>query len=117
MSGTHTPLKGAPGSGSQRRGTRLFMVQRATAIALLLLAFAYIVLLVTLPGADYATIRDCIANPLIAVSLLVFVLAGVWHMYVGMQVIIEDYLHSRNAKSTAIAIASVVAVVKIGLGL
>ena len=103
------------------------MVQRVTATALLLLAFAYIALLVTLPGAGYATIRDRIANPLIAVSLLVFVLAGVWHMYVGMQVIIEDYLQSRNAKqiafalnvgfAAAITIASVVAVVKIGLGL
>jgi len=127
VSGVHPPLSGAPDPGSRRHGTGHFLVQRVTAVVLLFLAFTYIVLLVTLPGADYETIHNYIANPLLAISLLVFVLAGVWHMGVGMQVVIEDYVQSKRAKlialtlnalfCIAIAIGCVWAVLKIGLAL
>lgn len=124
MRAMHPLLNGTPDPGSRRHGTGLFLVQRVTAVVLLFLAFAYIFLLVTLPGADYETIRSHIANPLLAISLLVFVLAGVWHMGVGMQVVIEDYVQSRGAKlialtvnvlfCVAMAIACVWAVLRIG---
>lgn len=127
MSGVHSTLSGAPDPGSRRHGTGLFLVQRGTAVVLLFLAFTYVVLLVTLPGADYETIHNYIANPLLAISLLVFVLAGVWHMGVGMQVVIEDYVQSKRAKlialtlnvlfCIAIAIGCVWAVLKIGFAL
>ena len=103
MSGGRAPSRPAGGSRPARRGTGLFIAQRVTAVALMLLAFAYVAELVTLPGSGYEAIRDHIANPLMAISLLVFILAGVWHMVIGMQVIIEDYVHAAGAKRLALA--------------
>ena len=118
-----TPFKRTQGLGSVGAGTGQFWIQRLTAIANVPLAIFLVVLLLTLAGADYAVARSFIANPLVAVSLVLLILSGVWHMCIGMQTIIEDYLHQPRVKiaalilnilfSVAIAVACLWAVLKI----
>ena len=87
------PLALARGLGSAKDGVGHWWIQRLTAMALLLLApwFAWLVL--GLVGADHFTIRQSLAQPLNASLLLAFVLSLFWHAQLGMQVVIEDYVH------------------------
>ncbi|CAN5186607.1 succinate dehydrogenase, hydrophobic membrane anchor protein [soil metagenome] len=87
------PIAIARGLGSAKDGTRHWWVQRLTAVALLLLSpwFAWLVL--CLVGADQQAVRAAIASPLNASLLLAFVLSLSWHAQLGMQVIVEDYVH------------------------
>jgi succinate dehydrogenase / fumarate reductase membrane anchor subunit len=69
-----------------------------------------VVLLVRLAGADYATVKSVLARPHNAIMLLLFVLSGVIHMRLGMQTIIEDYIHSEGRKVVALVLNSFFAV-------
>lgn len=99
-----TPFKRTQGLGSVGAGTRQFWIQRLTAVATVPLAIFLVALLLTLAGADYAAARSSIANPLVAVSLVLLILSGVWHMCLGMQTIIEDYLHRPDVKIAALIV-------------
>ena len=88
-----TPLKRAKGVGSAKSGTGHFLWQRITAIALLLAGVYLLGLLLGLGGADYATARAVVANPVNATVLIVFLIAAFWHAKLGVQVVIEDYVH------------------------
>lgn len=120
-----TPLKRARGLGSAKDGTHHFVIQRITAIALIFLSIYVIALIVWLVGADYATVRAVVAHPLHAVLLVAFLVASFWHAQLGMQVIIEDYVHTPWLAITSqllviffcilAALASVLAVVRIAL--
>lgn len=121
-----TPLKRAMGLGSAKDGTAHFMWQRVTAIALVLLGAYFIGLLLGLGGADYERARAIVANPVNAVLLVAFLIAACWHAKLGLQVIIEDYVHTAlpggvvhlaNIFVCALAaIAGVLAIVRIALG-
>jgi succinate dehydrogenase / fumarate reductase, membrane anchor subunit len=121
-----TPLKRARGLGSAKDGTHHFIVQRITAIALIFLSIYVVGLVVWLVGADYAAVRAAVAHPFNAVLLVAFLIASFWHAQLGMQVIIEDYVHTPwlavTSQLTVIfvcvlaALASVLAVVRIALG-
>jgi succinate dehydrogenase / fumarate reductase membrane anchor subunit len=123
MSNMQTPMKRVRGSGAAGAGTGNFWIQRLTAMVNVPLVLFLLVLLLTRMGADYVTARSSIANPLVAVPLLLLILSGVWHMCVGMQSIIEDYVHGPGAKvvmlilnilfSATIAVACLYAVLKI----
>jgi succinate dehydrogenase / fumarate reductase membrane anchor subunit len=125
MKDMRTPLSRVRGLGSAKTGTRDFWIQRLTAAANVPLALFLIVLLVALTGADYATVRSYLGNPLVAIPMLLFVLSGTWHMRIGMQVILEDYIHNKGPKvvslalndffSAVVAIVGVYAVLKIGI--
>ena len=90
-----TPLALARGLGSAKDGVHHWWVQRVTAVALALLTPWFLWLLVSLIGVDQQAVRDAIANPRCALPLLAFVLALFWHAKLGMQVVIEDYVHTR----------------------
>lgn len=125
MTNMQTPMKRVRGSGSAGAGTGHFWVQRLTAVANVPLVLFLIALLLTRIEADYATARSSIANPLVAIPLLLLVLSGVWHMCLGMQSIIEDYVHGPGIKfvmlilnilfSTTIVVTCLYAVLKISL--
>ncbi len=95
-----TPLARARGWGSAQDGVHHWWVQRLTAVALALLTPWFLWLLVSLLGADQATVQAIVANPRYALPLLFFVLALFWHAKLGLQVVIEDYVHTRWVELT-----------------
>ena len=121
-----TPLAKVRGLGSAKHGTEHFWLQRVTAVANIFLVCFLIGLLVRYAGADHATVRTVLGQPYVAVPLLLLVLSGVVHMRLGMQTIIEDYVHSEGRKVLAlmlntffailIGITCVFAVLKLSLG-
>ena len=90
-----TPLKHASGLGSAKSGVGHWWRQRVTALALVVLVPWLVGLLVSLVGIDGITAREVIARPWNALALAAFVIAGFWHAKLGMQVVIEDYVHVR----------------------
>ena len=126
MSRYRTPLKNVRGLGSAKDGTHHFVVQRVTAVALIFLSAWFVYFLLTLMGADYLSATDAVAKPWNAVLLIAFLVASFWHAQLGMQVVIEDYVHSHGLALLSQmlvyficilgALASVFAVVRIALG-
>ncbi|MGJ7902948.1 succinate dehydrogenase, hydrophobic membrane anchor protein [Lysobacter sp. 1R34A] len=120
------PLKTARGLGSAKDGTHHFVVQRVTAIALIALTLYLLGLIVSWIGGDYAAVRASVAHPCNAVLLSAFVVAMFWHAKLGLQIIIEDYVHTPGlaiaSQLTVVfvcvlaALASVLAIIRIALG-
>ena len=90
-----TPIGRARGLGSGKTGTGHWWWQRVTSVALLLLTPWLIGLLVSLVGADLYSVREVIARPWNAILLASFVITLFWHVQQGLQVVIEDYVHTR----------------------
>lgn len=90
------------GLGSARSGTGLFWLQRVTAVANVFLALAFVVIVIALAGKDYADARALLSHPPVAVLIALFVISGCVHMRLGMQVVIEDYVHGEAAKVAAV---------------
>lgn len=121
-----TPLGRVRGLGASHTGTEHFFLQRVTALANLLLMIAFIVIVIRLAGASYAETRAVLGQPLVAVIILLTLLSVTVHMRLGMQVVIEDYVHAEGTKvaliiantffTIAIALAGAFAVLKISLG-
>jgi succinate dehydrogenase / fumarate reductase membrane anchor subunit len=85
-------------------GTHHWWMQRLTSMALLPLSVWFVISLLALPGHDFETARLWLAQPLAAVLMLLFVNLSLWHMGQGLQVVIEDYLHSLCSKFTALIV-------------
>lgn len=96
-----TPLKRARGLGSAKDGVHHFAVQRLTAIALIFLTAWFVWFVLGLLGADYLAAADAVARPVNAVLLVAFLTIGFWHAQLGMQVVIEDYVHTPGLAVTA----------------
>jgi succinate dehydrogenase / fumarate reductase, membrane anchor subunit len=90
-----TPVARARGLGSAKSGTGHFWYQRVTAIFLAILSPWIIGMLVALAGADIAHVQATLAKPINAVPMALFVLSLFWHSKLGLQVVIEDYVHHR----------------------
>ncbi len=118
-------LKIARGLGSSQSGVGHWWTQRLTAAALVLLVVWFVATVLCLLHADYATARATVARPWNALLLIAFVLTMFWHAVLGLQVVIEDYVHTRwkevvllvAIKFLAVlgALASVLAVLRIAL--
>ena len=93
-----TPLARVRGLGSAKSGTRAFWRQRLTAVANVPLSIAFVVIVVALLGRNHAAVVQILGSPLIAVIMLLFIFSITTHMRIGMQVIIEDYVHDEGAK-------------------
>ena len=93
-----TPLGRVRGLGSAKDGTHHWWMQRVTAVALVPLTVWFVASLVALVGADYDTVVAWIGQPVVAVLLILFLFTGFWHLKLGLQVVIEDYVHSEGAK-------------------
>ena len=106
-----TPLARARGLGSGKTGTGHWWWQRLTAIALVLLVPWLIGVLVSLIDADIDSARATIARPWNAIPLAAFVIAAFWHAKLGMQVVIEDYVHTRWVEVTLQVLVTLACVV------
>ncbi|GGK07985.1 succinate dehydrogenase, hydrophobic membrane anchor protein [Luteimonas terricola] len=120
-----TPLSRARGLGSAKSGTGHFWWQRVTAVVLALLVPWLVGTLVSLVGADLGRVYEVFSRPYNAILMTLFVLALFWHAKLGIQVVIEDYVHNRTVEITLLvlnillcvlgALASLYAIARIAL--
>ncbi|HSI39103.1 MAG TPA: succinate dehydrogenase, hydrophobic membrane anchor protein [Xanthobacteraceae bacterium] len=125
-SSMRTPRRRVAGLGSARSGTGHFWLQRVTALANVPLTLAFLFILITASGRSHAEVVALLGHPLVALVLLLALLSIVTHMRLGMQIIIEDYVHGEGAKvvaligntffSIAVGVAGAFAVLKISFG-
>ena len=88
-----TALGRARGLGSARSGTGHFWLQRVTSVAGIPLTVGFIVVVMMVIGRNHAYTAQILGSPAVALTMILFVLTSVYHMWLGMQVIIEDYVH------------------------
>lgn len=93
-----TPISRVRGLGSARDGTHHWWMQRITAIALIPLGVWFVVSMIGLAGADHAAAAAWLASPITAVLMLLLIVATFHHLQLGIQVVIEDYIHGEVAK-------------------
>ena len=121
-----TPLARVRSLGASHSGTSDFWRQRLTAVAMVLLMVPVIVVVMMLLGRNQAGAAQILGSPAIAIIMLLFIIASAWHMKIGMQVVIEDYVHhealklaaimANNFFSIAVALASIYAILKLSSG-
>ena len=132
MSDTHgapsmrTPLGRVRNLGASHSGTGDFWRQRLTAVAMTLLIIPVIVIVLMLIGSNQAGAKLILGSLPAAIILILFIIASTWHMKIGMQVVIEDYVHSEKVKlaaimannffSFAVALAAIYAILKLSSG-
>ena len=104
MSDMRTPISRVRGLGSAKEGTQHWWLQRLTAIALVPLVIWFVVSMICLANANYDTVTAWLATPLTAVLMLLFVIATFYHLQLGLQVVIEDYIHGEAAKMTCLIV-------------
>jgi succinate dehydrogenase / fumarate reductase membrane anchor subunit len=84
--------------GSARRGTEHFWRQRVTSVAGIPLTVAFVVIALSLLGRNHAAVVQILASPIVALLVALFIITATYHMWLGMQVIIEDYVHDEILK-------------------
>lgn len=106
-----SPLGRARGLGSAKNGTGHFVAQRWTAVALVPLILWFVVGLIGHIGASYSQAMAWVGNPINAILLTLMIVALFHHAQLGMQVVIEDYIHTQSIKIAAIFIVRGAAIV------
>ena len=122
-----TPIGRVRGLGSARAGTTHFWRQRLTSVALVPLTIAFVLIVVALLGRNHAAVVQVLGLPLVAIAMILFIGTSVYHMWLGMQAVIEDYVHDERWKlamamsntffSIAMGISALYAILKICFGL
>ena len=121
-----TPLARVRYLGASHSGTSDFWRQRLTAVAMTVLIVPVIVVVLMLIGSNQAGAKQIFSSLPIAIIMLLFIVASAWHMKIGMQVVIEDYVHNEKIKLAsvmannffciAVALASIYAILKMSSG-
>ena len=122
-----TPLGRVLGLGSAKAGTEHWWLQRVTAIAGIPLMIFLIGFIMAHIGATRAEMVASLANPLVAILLALTIITLLWHMRLGLQVVIEDYIHAPGTKlaalllntffTAAMGVAALYAILKMSFGL
>lgn len=100
--GTGTEIGRVRGLGSARSGVHHWWMQRVTAVGNLLLVLWFVTSLLRLPSLAYKPMVEWIGSPLVAVPLALMTVSVFWHLRLGLQVFIEDYVHEAGAKAAAL---------------
>jgi succinate dehydrogenase / fumarate reductase membrane anchor subunit len=121
-----SPLGRARGLGSAKSGTQHWWAQRLTAVALVPLTIWFVIAIIGVTGGDHASARAFIGNPVTAVLLILLIVATFHHAQLGLQVVIEDYVHSKSSEivllllvkgaAIVLATAAIFAVLSIAFG-
>tara|TARA_B100000686_G_C16535593_1_gene834650 strand:- start:137 stop:517 length:381 start_codon:yes stop_codon:yes gene_type:complete len=121
-----SPLSRVRGLGSAKNGTHHWWMQRLTAVALVPLVVWFAIALIGLTGDSYEVAIAWMRSPFNAIMMILLIIATFHHMQLGLQVIIEDYIHNEGAKvflmigqkliTFVLAIAAGFAVLKIAFG-
>ena len=106
-----TPMARVRGLGSAREGAHHWWIERLTSVSTLLLFVWLLVSLLRLPGLDYRTVTEWLQSPIAAVPMLLLILSTFWHLKLGMQVVIEDYVHEEGWKFLSILLLNFATVV------
>jgi len=104
------PLARARGLGSAKEGVSHWMLQRVTALGLIFLTLWFVGTILSLLHADYATARETLGKPWNAVLLIALILTMYRHLTLGLQVVIEDYVHTRWLEVASLVIIKFIAV-------
>jgi succinate dehydrogenase / fumarate reductase membrane anchor subunit len=125
-SSMRTPLGRVLGYGSARSGTEHFIRQRLTAIANVPLTIGAVLIIISLIGHNQAAVAQILGSTLVAIVMVLFIISTFYHMMVGMQMIIEDYVHDEGAKyallilnsffTIAVGFSSIFAILKLSFG-
>lgn len=126
MSGFRTPLAGARGLGTARAGSRHWLAQRLTAVALIPLGLAAAVLFFWVMRAGYVEVSEWLHRPWVLLFLVLLVGVTLWHGFLGLQVVIEDYVPHKGLAfalitgvrflSVVIALLGIIAAAMVGFG-
>jgi succinate dehydrogenase / fumarate reductase membrane anchor subunit len=121
-----TPMRRVRGLGAARSGTGHFWHQRVTSVAGIPLTIAFIIILIALMGRSHAAVVQILGSPIVAIIMLLFIVNTAYHMWIGMQEIVLDYIHEDLLKFVtlmantffcfAVALASVFAILKLSFG-
>ena len=121
-----SPLNKVLGLGSAKGGSEHWWVQRLSAVALVPLGLWLLIAIARLPDFGYATVVAWIANPLNSILLILLTLTMVYHSHLGIQVVVEDYVHGKATKTATLIVltlahlflgcAGVYSVLRIGFG-
>ncbi len=122
-----TAARRVRGLGAARTGTGHFIGQRVTSVALVFLTIAFFVIVIGTIGRNHAAVVQIIASPLVAILLTLFIGTSIYHMWIGMQEIIIDYVHEDGPKFAAliansffcvlVAVACIFGLLRISFGL
>jgi len=121
-----TPLARVKGLGASGHGVEHWWIHRVTAVANIPLIIAFVIIVAALAGSSYEDAIAIISHPLVAIILILAVISVANHMRLGLQIVIEDYVHDKGTKIAAviannfyaviIAVACLYAILKVSLG-
>lgn len=115
--GTGTELGRVRGLGSARAGSHHWINQRVTAVGNLILLTWLMFSILRLPSLDYASVTAWLAGPLVAVPMILMIISVFYHFRLGLQVVIEDYVHEEALKFGAILLLNFYAIGAAALGI
>lgn len=115
--GNGTSIGRVRGLGSAKTGSHHWLIQRFTAIGNLFLTIWFAVSLLLLPNFSFQSVTEWIARPVPATAAALLIISTFWHARLGIQVVIEDYVHEHANKFAAIAALNLAAFAGAGFGL
>jgi succinate dehydrogenase / fumarate reductase membrane anchor subunit len=111
MTSMRTPMARVRGLGAAKDGTGHWWAQRLSALAMIPLVLWFVTSVVAMSGADYVAVQAWIGSPVVAGLLILLICATFYHAHLGLQVVVEDYVHHEGTKFAALIAIKALAIV------